>query len=52
MEPGEATTAPAVNTYTIDKLNAPNIQRIASPNSPLSPAEGTWADQVESSAHK
>lgn len=41
-KPGEASTA--------EKLTAPTIERIASPISPSSPAEGTWADQVESSA--
>lgn len=34
---------------TEDKLSIPAVERVASPGSPLSPAEGTWAEQVESS---
>lgn len=38
------------DAFTAEKLTARTMERIASPKSPSSPAEGTWADQMESSA--
>lgn len=37
------------NTPTADKLSIPAAEKIASPGPPLSPAEGTWAEQVDAS---
>lgn len=41
--------APIDGTPTADKLSIPAAEKIASPGSPLSPAEGTWAEQVDAS---
>ncbi|KAF3400600.1 hypothetical protein DPV78_005023 [Talaromyces pinophilus] len=41
--------APPESTPTADKLSIPAVEKIASPGSPFSPAEGTWAEQVDAS---
>lgn len=42
------TTASTSNTSPVDKLSMPAGEKILSPGSTLTPAEGTWAEQVES----
>lgn len=48
-EAATATAAPTENTPTADKLSIPALEKVPSPISPLSPAEGTWAEQVDAS---
>ncbi|EED23407.1 conserved hypothetical protein [Talaromyces stipitatus ATCC 10500] len=48
-QPSKEQPAQTENTSTTDKLSIPAVEKVASPGSPLSPAEGTWAEQVESS---
>lgn len=48
-KPATKEAAPTDGTPTADKLSIPAVEKIASPGSPLSPAEGTWAEQVDAS---
>lgn len=48
-KPAAKEAAPTDGTPTADKLSIPAVEKIASPGSPLSPAEGTWAEQVDAS---
>lgn len=48
-KPAPKEAAPTNGIPATDKLPIPALDKIASPGSPLSPAEGTWAEQVDAS---